>query len=115
MTGGNLNKDDLSFYGRVAEEVATRFYTNKAILGASGISLEYGITAPSEEKAELKKTMLEHCHELIIVADHSKIDRITLFSVCDLERVGTLVTDSNAPESFQRSIRERGINLIVAD
>jgi DeoR family fructose operon transcriptional repressor len=114
-TGGSLNRTDLSYYGKVAEATTSRFFTNRAILGVSGISLQYGITAPSEEKAELKKVMIEHARELIIVADHTKLDRVTLVPICAIEKVRRIVTDRDAPAEMVQRLREIGVEVILAD
>lgn len=113
-TGGMLNKADLSYHGRVAEEVALKFNANKAILGASGISVKNGITAPDEMKAELKKVMIRNSAELVIVADHSKLLRVSPITVCSLDQVSTLVTDSQAPEDVIHMIRSHGVKVIIA-
>jgi len=113
-TGGSVNPKDLSFSGRVAQEIAGRFYSNKAILGASGVSVKYGVTTPTEEKAELKKAMIEHCHQLIIVADHTKLDRVTRVPVCPLSRVGILVTDRQAPPDIVEEFRNHGVRVLLA-
>ena len=114
-TGGIFRKNDLSYNGKVAEETVSKFYANKAILGAMGVSLEYGITAPEEAKAELKKIMIENSSELIIVADHTKIERVSLRPVCSINRITTLVTDNQISESIVEKYKNAGVNIIVAD
>lgn len=113
-TGGMLNKVDLSYHGRVAEETAQKFNAKKAILGASGITINNGVTAPDEMKAELKKVMIRNSSELIIVADHTKLSRVSFVPVCALEKVSTLVTDFQAPEDLIDRFRSQGINIIIA-
>ena len=113
-TGGMLNKVDLSFHGRVTEDVTRKFNSSKAILGASGISIKNGITAPDEMKAELKKVMIQNSNELIIVADHTKLSRVSLVPVCGLDKVSTLVTDSEAPEDLIDEFRRNGLKIIIA-
>jgi DeoR family fructose operon transcriptional repressor len=113
-TGGTLKRSDVSYYGRLAEEVAGRFQTSRAILGASGISPVHGVTAPSEEKAALKRVMIEHSGELVLVADHTKLNRVTLLHVCPLREVDVLVTDSDAPADVVDQIRGAGVRVILA-
>jgi DeoR family fructose operon transcriptional repressor len=114
-TGGSLNRVDLSFYGSAAEETTSRFFASKAILGASGISPLNGITAPDQEKADLKKAMIGHSRELIIVADHTKLDRVALVPVCAIEKVRRIVTDSQAPVQIVQHLRETGVDVILAE
>lgn len=113
-TGGMLNKPDLSYHGRAAEEFTSRYTASKAILGASGVSIQRGVTAPSEMKAELKKVMIGSSTELIIVADHTKIQKGSLMPVCNLSRVSILVTDDQAPEEALELFRKSGVVVIIA-
>lgn len=113
-TGGILNKSDLSYNGRFAEEITCKFNANKAILGASGITIKNGITSPDEMKAGLKKAMIQNSSELIIVADHTKLTRISLIPICTLEKVNTLITDSQAPVEIVEIIRGLGVKVILA-
>ena len=57
--------------------------------------------------------MVDHCHELIIVADHTKLDRITLVPVCPLSKVSILVTDRQATEDVIESYRELGVEVLL--
>lgn len=114
-TGGTLKKEDLSYHGRVAEEVVTRFHTDKSILGASGIAIKEGMTTPSEQKAELKKVMIRHSQQVIVIADHTKLMRVSFVPVCQLDKIHILVTDSQAPADVVRMFRKRGVEIIIAE
>jgi DeoR/GlpR family transcriptional regulator of sugar metabolism len=112
--GGMLNKIDLSYYGRVAEETTRKFNANKAILGASGITINNGVTTPDEMKAELKKVMISNSSELIIVADHTKLSRVSLVPVCDINKVDILVVDSRTSKDLINKFKNYGVDIIVA-
>jgi DeoR/GlpR family transcriptional regulator of sugar metabolism len=113
-TSGIYSGKDLSFNGRLAEETTRKFHASKAILGASGISSKFGVTGPDEEKIGLKQTMIEHSDELIIVADHSKIERVSLLPVCPLEMISLLITDDKAPMECVDRLRSLGVKVIQA-
>jgi DeoR family transcriptional regulator, fructose operon transcriptional repressor len=113
-TGGTLNKSDLSYQGKIAQEVASKYNANKAVLGASGISAENGFMTTDESKAELKKAMIESSRELIVVADHTKLSRISPITVCNLKKVNVLVTDAQADKDTVNMMRECGIKVIIA-
>lgn len=114
MAGGNLNKTDLSVHGKVAEEVTARYHANKAILGASGISLHHGITAPDDAKVELKKIMIKNSSEVILVADHTKFNRISLVPVSTLKEINIIITDAQCPIEIIDQLKKIGIKVILA-
>lgn len=113
--GGVFRRNDLSINGKLAEENSRRFHVDKAILGVSGISVKNGITGPDEAKVELKKAMIENCSELIIVADHSKIERISLLPICNIEKISILVTDNLTPHKFIEQITNAGVKVLIAE
>ncbi len=113
-TGGTLTRDNLAFNGRVAEDIVCRFNASYAVLGASGITPLDGLTAPDEQRAELKKRMIEKSAKTIIVADHSKLTRVSLVPVCEISRIDVLITDWNAPSGLLDDYRAQGIEVIAA-
>lgn len=113
-TGGKVNKEDFSYYGNVALEVTSRFNASKAILGTSGISVERGVATPSEEKSALKRAMIRNSDQVIIVADHTKINRTSFIDVCPIEEIDVLVTDNRAPADFVETLRSMGIRVLQA-
>lgn len=113
-TGGKLNKDDFSYYGSVASSVVDGFTASMAILGVSGVSIDQGLSTPSEEKAQLKKIMIERSERVVIVADSTKIRRSSFIQICELDVVDTLVTDEKAPQDFIDDLQAMGIEVVVA-
>jgi len=111
-TGGKVNKEDFSYYGNVALDVTSRFNASKAILGASGVSVARGVATPSEEKSALKLAMIRNSDEVIIVADHTKINRTSFVDVCPIKDIDVLVTDDQAPADFVEELEALGIRVI---
>lgn len=115
LTGGFLRRTSLSLVGEVAENTVERFRANKAILGIDGISVARGLTTINFLEAGVKKKMLSSCEQLIIVADYSKIEKVCLVPVTNLEEVSILVTDSKAPKELIDRFIDVGIEVIVAN
>lgn len=114
LTGGYLRAESLSLVGEVAENMLRGFRASKAILGIDGISLEHGLTTVNFLEAGVKKRMIEASQELIIVADHTKFDRVGLIPVAPVERASKIITDSGASPEVIASLRDRGVEVIVA-
>jgi len=112
-TGGQMSKKDLSFNGKASEQTVKKYFVKKAVLGASAVSVFSGFTSPNEEKADLKRAMLERSEQLIVLADHTKLDKTLLYPVCELSRIHTLITDRYAPRELTDSFLEAGVNVII--
>lgn len=113
-TGGSLRKNSLSLGGPIAEEVISKFKAEKTILGASSISLKHGLTTPDLLKAELKKKMVNAAEKVIVVADHTKIEKVSLIEVVPVEQIDILVTGREVPQHTIKKYRERGVEVICA-
>jgi len=113
-TGGSMSKIDFSFSGKASEQLIREFYVDRAVLGASAVSVFGGFTSPSGGKADLKRAMIERSKQLIVLADHTKLDRTLLYPVCELSSIHTLITDSHAPHEFTDRLVEAGVQVIVA-
>jgi len=51
--------------------------------------------------------------KVIIVADHTKFDRVSTVHVAPVEVAGTIVTDTLVPAGYIEELRSRDVELIV--
>jgi DeoR family transcriptional regulator of aga operon len=51
---------------------------------------------------------------VIFCFDSTKLGRRSVSALCGLERIQTIVTDWGAPEELVRSLRERGLEVVLA-
>jgi DeoR/GlpR family transcriptional regulator of sugar metabolism len=115
VTGGMMRPSELSLVGHITEQSLREVRVDKVILGMRAISLEAGMTHDYLPEVMTDRTIIEMAPELIVVADHTKFGRIASGYVAPVERVTTLVTNSDTdPETLTR-LRQMGIQVIVAD
>ena len=115
LTGGYLRAESLSLVGEVAENMLRGFRASKAILGIDGISLEHGLTTLNFMEAGVKKRMIEASRELIIVADHTKFDKVGLIPVAPVERASKIITDSGLSPEIATGLRQLGVEVIITE
>jgi DeoR family fructose operon transcriptional repressor len=114
LTGGQLRRGVLSQVGPLAEQAIAALHADKLFLAANGVDLKKGITTPNLLEAQIKRTMVDHAREVILVADHSKFGRITFGRVCRLDRLSAIITDDGLPDRFSKAIAEQGLQLHIA-
>ena len=51
--------------------------------------------------------------ELIVAADHTKCDRVLTAFAAFIERMNLLVTTREAPDEFIRSLKSRGVDVLL--
>jgi DeoR family transcriptional regulator, aga operon transcriptional repressor len=112
--GGMLRDSELSFIGHVAEQALAEVRADKVIMGTRGVSLEHGLTNDYLEETLTDRAILKIGREVIIVADHTKVNRVSTALLAPLESMNTFVTDSKSDKKFTQSLKKQGIKVIVA-
>lgn len=107
-SGGYYFPDSNGFVGAHAESFVQSVRADVAIVGASGISIEHGITNPYPMHNTLQRAILQSAKRSILVADHSKFDRVAMEKTCELTDIDTVVTDdailSDVLETYQKHL-----------
>lgn len=111
--GGILRDSELSFIGHISEQALAELRADKVILGARAISLEHGLTNDYLPETLTDRAILQVGHEVILVADHSKINRVSTTFLAPLTDIHKLVTDKKTPRKFISTLKAQGIETIV--
>lgn len=115
LTGGILRSGELSLIGDIAAQTYSDFYVDKAFIGVGGISEEEGLTEYNLEDAMVKKAMIHHAQQRIVVADSSKVGRTTFATVAPLDVADTFITDSQISAESRRTFEALGVKVLVVD
>ena len=111
--GGMLRPSELSFIGHITEQALAEVRADKVIIGVHAISLEHGLTNDYLPETMADRAILKAGREVIVTADHTKINAVAAAFLAPLERIHALVTDSQAPPDFVAALRERGIAVYL--
>ncbi len=111
--GGILRTSEQSYIGHLTELTLNELRVNKAIMGIRAIDLEAGITNDYLAETQTDRKILSISREVILVADHTKCERIASVLLAPLSIVHTFVTDTQSPSEFIVGLRERGIRVLT--
>ncbi len=112
--GGMLRDSELSFIGHITEQALTEVRADKVFMGTRGVSLEQGLTNDYLQETMTDRAILNIGREVVIVADHTKVNRVSTAFLASLDNVHTLVTNNKADKEFIKAIKKQGINVILA-
>lgn len=115
LAGGVVRSVTGSATGAVTHQVLRSFNFGKVFLGAWGITLEEGAMDTHLAEVELKRTIVERAQEVVLTLDGSKFGRLALASFAPTERITHVVTDSSAPAAMVAALRDRGVEVLVAE
>lgn len=111
--GGMLRDSELSFIGHITEQALAELRADKVIIGARAVSLEHGLTNDYLPETQTDRAILKVGREVILVADHSKINRVSTTFLAPLTDIHKLVTDKQTPRAFISALKAKGIDTIV--
>ena len=112
--GGMLRESEMSFIGHITEQALTEIRTDKVIMGTRCLSLEHGLTNDYLQETLTDRAILKIGREVIIVADHTKVNRVATALLAPLDVMDTFVTDAKADRKFLQALKKQGTNVIVA-
>jgi DeoR/GlpR family transcriptional regulator of sugar metabolism len=112
--GGQLRESELSFIGHITEQALAELRVDKVVMGTRGVSLEHGLTNDYLPETLTDRAILKIGQEVIIIADHSKVNRVSTALLAPLTTVHTFVTDSQADKKFLQALKKLGIEVLVA-
>jgi DeoR family fructose operon transcriptional repressor len=81
-------------------------------MGTIGLSLEGGLTTTDPSEAYTKELVMEHAREVFLLADSSKIGKVSFTRAGRLEAIRVLITDTRTDRKFLRELRKRGVEVV---
>ncbi|EDS77718.1 DNA-binding protein [Clostridium novyi A str. 4552] len=112
-TGGTLFRETNSLIGIEASNFLKNYNISKAFMATTGFSIEKGVTNSSNFEYDVKKTVVENSSNVILLADHSKLDTASLKTYCNLEDIDCFITDKLPPKQYVKFFEDNSINLII--
>ncbi|MCM3717783.1 DeoR/GlpR family DNA-binding transcription regulator [Fictibacillus phosphorivorans] len=113
MLGGELRRNSKSMIGPQTQMEIQKYNADYVFLGASGISLRQGFTSLDLYEAQIKQAMAAAGKKIVLMADHSKLQKTGLVSFCSFEDVDYLITSDKADELVLKEIEKYGVEVII--
>jgi len=111
--GGMLRESELSFIGHIAEQALAEIRVDKVIMGTRGVSLEHGLTNDYLQETLTDRAILKIGREVVIVADQTKVNRVSTVLLAPLKSIHTFVTDSRVDRKFVQALKRKGIQVVT--
>lgn len=115
VSGGRMERSYEVLNGPAAESFYRNLYCDFVFISAASVSLEYGLTAYTEDDAALKRIMLTRGRTRVLLADSGKFDSIQQYRACGLENVDIVITDVCPEQNYMDFFASHGIRVMVTD
>lgn len=115
ITGGVVRLSSFEAVGSLSENTFKAINVGTAILGTDGITVSGGVTTHDDTEARTNNAMVASAQRVIVVADGSKVGRVTLAKMADLSQINDFITDSTADPAELARIADAGVHVHVID
>ena len=100
-------------FGAEALDFIRRFKSNKAFIGAGGLTPD-GVTDADSLGCAVKRAMIERSDRTILLLDSSKYDLVQFERVCALSDVDELVAEATPPKALAGGLKRAGVHVTLA-
>lgn len=111
---GTLNRETLSFVGATSISTIKNFNISKAFMATTGFSISNGVTNSSSLESDIKRTVISKSSKIILLADSSKFNSVSLMTYCDLEDIDILVTDKMPDKNISDYLYNRKVSIEIS-
>jgi DeoR family fructose operon transcriptional repressor len=113
VTGGELYPSSYMLNGMFTDRVLQSLHVSKAFIGTPAIHPKHGLMHPEAQLVLTKQGMINAAQEVIVVADDTKIGKLSLYTVAPNAAIQTLITGKEVPEYDCKQFQDSGVNVIL--
>jgi len=112
VLGGVMRRSEMFMIGHITEQALTQIRAHKFIISVRSLDVDHGLTNDYLPEAMTDRAILARGSEVIIVADHTKFERVSSVHIADLANTHTIITDVKAPKRSVEKLHQMGIKVL---
>jgi DeoR family fructose operon transcriptional repressor len=112
--GGRVRSRTFAEVDNWAVRALSEIRVDVAFLGTNGLTVDHGLRTPDESEATVKRLMLKAARRRVLLADHSKVGRISLYKYGDLSEIDLLISDTGMSDVDARRFEDVGVEVVRA-
>jgi DeoR family glycerol-3-phosphate regulon repressor len=114
LTGGVWQANNHAVAGAAAAELAGRYRCDVMLTSIGAIDADGWLLEFRDDEAAVAKIMLANARRRILLADHTKFEKVATCKLARIDEMTTLITDRPPPKPFRRLLREGNCDLRIA-
>ena len=108
---GGVARPSYEMVGPAAEMMLDNYHLDIAFIGVDGLSAQEGCTTYHEMEAQTDRNFLERSRRSVVIADSSKLGKVTFARIVALSQIDDIVTDTGADPERLRELGEGGVRI----
>jgi DeoR family ulaG and ulaABCDEF operon transcriptional repressor len=112
VPGGTIYREQNVILSPFDNDITQHHYASKMFMSVYGLSL-LGLMEADPVLIQAEKRLISQTEELIVLADSSKFARRAGLILCGLERVSTVITDTDVSDKAVQMLEHSGVKVIT--
>jgi DeoR family glycerol-3-phosphate regulon repressor len=113
LTGGILRRTDGGLVGEVTADFVRQFRVDTAVIAASAIDPTGDALDFDFREVRVAQAMIAQSRRAVLVADHSKYDRVAPVRIAALDAFSMFVTDKAPPASIAEAAQRGNTEILT--
>ncbi len=113
MVGGEFRRLSQTFVGSLTKPFIDLIRVDTAFMGTIGLSTRDGMTTTDPREAHTKELVMSNARQIVLLADSSKIGKVSFVKFGALEQVDVLITDRGIAREELSSLKKIGIKVVA--
>jgi DeoR/GlpR family transcriptional regulator of sugar metabolism len=114
VVGGQVRHGELSLTGSMAEDALKTVNCDLVFIGVAGLRAEPGLTDFNLEDTRIKQAALRAGRRAIVLADSTKLGRVTFSTIARLSEIDVLVTDAPPDHPVVQDVAKANVQVVYA-
>lgn len=115
LTGGEVREMTRALVGPLTRENLKGFNADKLFLGATGASLERGLSTANMLESEVKQAMINTAKQVILVTHSAKFGKDYYHTFAFWDKIHILITDSQISAQCRTELENQGVKILIAN
>ncbi|MYM35073.1 DeoR family transcriptional regulator [Duganella sp. FT50W] len=112
VPGGKVYREQNVILSPFDNDITQHHYAAKMFMSVFGLSL-LGLMEADPLLIQAEKRLISQAEELIVLADSSKFTKKAGLILCGLNRVSTVITDTDASDSAVQLLEQSGVRVVT--
>ena len=105
-TGGKMINKSFSYIGQIAEKTISQYNADIAFFSCHGVSPNGFLTDNSIEENDVRRIMLQHSKQKVLLCNSSKFGNTCLNNLCHLSEIDNVISESDIPQYISDSMKK---------
>lgn len=115
LLGGSVRAITQAVVGDTALRTLALMRADVAFIGTNALTLDHGLSTADSQEAAVKRAMIINARKVVVLCDATKMGCDYMVSFASVDDIDVVITDSAAPPTFVDALRDRGIEVVIAE